>query len=373
MRDRSRWCSRVYDLDTLTGDPHFVQALRRSVEDASPPPLLRDAKIKITSRCNLRCQMCNYWRNKSEDALSTAQWMDVLDQLAELGCRKVHFSGGEVFLRRDFLSIVEHGTGMGLKINMTTNGTLIDKAAARRIVDAGVNSVSISLDGPSARVHDRIRGQDGAFKKSLRTIRLLQQQSARRERRPIKIRINFVIMNDNFRVLPAMTQLAAELGAVDINPMPVDEKGERVRRLTAHQIETFNREIAPEVLELRRAAGFPLHEHKIYPFGVSPRDIRFSKRGEYARGYFEKNTCLVPWLHMFIAWNGDVYLCCMTNRNMDPLGNVRDAGVRGVFHGEAYRRIRQAFVAHEHLAPCRSCDLFPSENARLNRLVQLSR
>jgi len=355
----------VYALDELMAQPGFLEDLSGSLATGERPPVLREAKIKITSFCNLRCQMCHYWETQREDTLSTERWLGVLRELSALGCRKVHFSGGEVFLRRDFLEIVDGALEAGLKVNMTTNGTLVDREKAKRMARAGVNSVSISLDGPSAKVHDGVRGIPGAFRRSLRAIRWLRRFSEG-EPKPVKVRVNFVVMRDNFRTLPRMVRLAGELGAVELNPMPVDEKGERRNRLSRSQIEEYNREIAPEVLELRQRYGFSTSPDKVYPFGVTPAEVRLSRDGFYARGFYERRPCLAPWLHTFLAWNGDVFLCCMTNGRMEPLGNAGRQGLGEIFDGPGYRRIRDSFMSGRHLPACHRCDLFLDENARLH-------
>jgi MoaA/NifB/PqqE/SkfB family radical SAM enzyme len=351
----------VYDLGALVHDPAFLEGFAESLELRRPPPLLRCAKIKLTSRCNLRCVMCKYWQTESEQALGSTRWCEVFGELAELGCRKVHFSGGEVFLRADFLDLVESATRRGLKVNMTTNGTLVSRDAVRRIAELGVNGVSISLDGPTATAHNRIRGRDYAFRRSLRTARLLRRASPR-----TKLRINFVVMRGNYRRLPEMVRLAGELGARELVPMPVDEKGPRRNRLSKAQIREYNRELAPRVLELRRRYGFSLAPALVYPFGVTEAEVRMSSRGMYARGFFERRACLVPWLHAFFAWNGDAFLCCMTNGRMEPLGNLGRQSVREVFHGPTYRRVREEFLAGRHLPSCHRCDLFLPENALLH-------
>ena len=358
----------MYNLGELVRSEVFVDALEASLTQGGPPPILRDAKIKLTSRCNLRCVMCKYWQTESEETLSSDRWRDVFAELADLGCRKVHFSGGEVFLRRDFLDLVESARARGLKVNMTTNGTLIDRASVRRIVDLGVNSVSISLDAPGATAHDRIRGQRHAFKRSLRTIRRLRAGSER-----LRVRINFVVMRQNFRRLPAMVRLAGELGAEELLPMPVDENGARTHRLSARQILEYNRTIAPQVLVLRQRYGFSTTPAFVYPFGVTQEEVRLSAQGLYARGVFERRACLVPWLHTFFAWNGDTYLCCMTNGRMEPLGNVGRDSVRDIFEGPGYRRVRAEFLAGRHLGSCHRCDLFLRENALLHAALDEAR
>jgi MoaA/NifB/PqqE/SkfB family radical SAM enzyme len=355
----------VYNLAELIRDEAFLEALGDSLDGSGPPPLLRCAKIKITSRCNLRCVMCKYWQTESEETLPSERWRQVFRELGELGCRKIHFSGGEVFLRRDFLDLVEDADRLGLKVNMTTNGTLVTKPAARRIGEIGVNSVSISLDGATAGSHNEVRGRSYAFKRSLRTIGWLRRHAER-----VKVRINFVVMRGNFQELPEMVRLAGELGVTELLPMPVDEKGRRKNRLSATQIYRYNREVAPRVLELRRRYGFSTAPALVYPFGVTDEEVRYSAKGLYARGFFERRACLAPWLHAFFAWNGDTFLCCMTNGRMDPLGNVGRESVREVFEGPGYRRIREEFLAGRHLSSCHRCDLFLPENALLHAALE---
>jgi MoaA/NifB/PqqE/SkfB family radical SAM enzyme len=351
----------MYNLAELIRDGSFLDDLDASVAGRQPPPLLRCVKIKLTSRCNLRCVMCRYGRTRGEELVSSARWQEIFSELAALGCRKVHFSGGEVFLRRDFLELAEGAVAQGLKVNLTTNGTLIDKARARRLAAIGVNGVSISLDGPRAKEHDRIRGRAGAFKATLHAIRLLRREAPR-----VKLRVNCVLMRRNYAWLPEMVALAGALEVDELIPMPVDEKGRRKNRLSAPQIRNYNREVAPRVAELRQRLGFSTAPAFVFPFGVTDAEIRASAKGLYARGAFERRPCLAPWLHSFFAWNGDAFACCMTNGRMEPLGNVGRTPVAEVFRGAGYDALRAAFRAGNRLPACDRCDLFLAENALLH-------
>ena len=91
----------MYDVGSLIAEPLLLEPLRRSVADGAPPAYLRSVKIKLTARCNLRCQMCRYGKNLDLPELPTERWLGIIDELAELGCRKLHLSGGEVMVRRD--------------------------------------------------------------------------------------------------------------------------------------------------------------------------------------------------------------------------------------------------------------------------------
>ena len=82
----------MYDLPKWLEEPSARDALKGAL--AGGDAILREVKIKVTSRCNLRCQMCRYWKTKREEALSLEEWCGVLDELPGLGCRKIHVSGG---------------------------------------------------------------------------------------------------------------------------------------------------------------------------------------------------------------------------------------------------------------------------------------
>lgn len=350
----------MFEIDSVLPE---IDQLREGLRTLHSP-LLRSVKIKLTSLCNLRCQMCHYWKNESEQALTTEQWLRVIDQLGEMGCRKIHFSGGEVFLRRDFLDLVERARERKIKVNMTTNGTLLTPDRVRRLVKARPNSLSFSLDGPRARLHDHIRGLPGSFERTCRTIRRIRKRGEQYGRVP-RLRINFVMQRMNFRTLPAMVELAGRLGVNEIHPMPVDEKGDRKNRLSRGQILRYNAEIAPLVLEARERWGFSTHPSLVYPLGRLPEELKLARDGLYSLGFYQRRPCLVPWLHLFLGWDGEAYLCCMTNRRMESLGNVARTSVADVFNGEPMRAVRRRFLEGRLESPCARCDMAIVENERL--------
>lgn len=350
------------DLDTLVTRPDIMQSLDQSLTSFHST-LLTSAKIKLTSLCNLRCEMCQFAITKKETSLSTEQWKSVLDQLKAMGCGKIHFSGGEMFLRPDALDLVEHGCQLGMKINMTTNGTLFTKDMLRRLVRAKPNSISLSLDGPRPALHDQIRGIPGSFKRTCRTIRRLQELGDKQGRRP-KIRLNFVIMQSNYRRTAEMVSLARELEVVELHPMPVDDEGDF--RLSLGQMERYNAEIAPQVFLERQKAGFSTDPLMVYPFGQSAEELRSSREGHYSRGYYQQKPCLAPWMQLFLAWDGETFLCCMTNHQMESLGNVGTTPLEEIFNGPAMREVRKKFVALDHHPACARCDMLLNENQRLH-------
>ncbi|MCB9714189.1 MAG: radical SAM protein [Myxococcales bacterium] len=352
----------MYDVGAILEDDELREPLRRSVAQGLPPAYLRSVKLKITARCNLKCMMCRYGRGWAPPELPTERWIVRLSQMAELGCRKVHFSGGEVLVRKDFEALVAHAAAERMKVTFTSNLTLLTRERAKAIMRSKVSSISTSLDGADAKTHEGVRGIEGSFKRTLRAIEWLTRERERRGRRT-RLRINFVMMRHNYAHYPELVRIGAELGASDVIPMPVDTKRDELR-VSKRMIRHYNEQLAPEVERLRRAAGMSHEPARIYPFGRGSDSIREAVSGRYAGGYYQEHACYAPYLHMFVAWDGRVYLCCMTNGRIDPLGDLSTQSVREVFAGEAFQRIR-AQMMEQRLPACHACDMFTEDNRRL--------
>jgi MoaA/NifB/PqqE/SkfB family radical SAM enzyme len=116
----------MYNLESIADD----QATFRACVEANEPYKPLYVKIKLTWRCNLRCQMCNYWRQERHNALSPELLRTIVDELAELGCGKIHLSGGEPLLREDLFELIEYMVAKGMRVNLTTNGTLLTREKA---------------------------------------------------------------------------------------------------------------------------------------------------------------------------------------------------------------------------------------------------
>lgn len=354
----------MYDVPSLLETPELLGPLRDAVRDQTDPPYLRSVKIKLTARCNLKCIMCRYGRGWAPPELDEARWTTLLPQLAELGCRKVHFSGGEVLVRPDFERLVGVAAGVGLKVTMTSNLTLLTKERAKALMRHKVSSVSTSLDGASAKTHEAVRRIPGSFKRTLKAMARIGREKERRGRRT-RLRVNFVMMRQNFADYPGLLRIAAEHGATDVVPMPVDTKRDELR-LSKQLIRHYNDTIAPEVAELRARYGMSTEERLIYPFGRRSDAIKDSVKGQYASDFYRAHACYAPFMHMFVAWDGKVYLCCMTNGRIDPLGDLATQSAQEVFLGPAFAKIRTEMM-QTRLPACHACDMYLAENAALSR------
>ena len=356
----------MYDVRAIRDEPLLLEPLRRTVAGEAPV-YLRSAKIKLTARCNLRCVMCKYGRGWAPPELGEEGFARAIGEMAELGCRKIHFSGGEVLTRTDFELLAGVASNAGMKVTLTSNLTLLTKDRAKALMRHKISSISTSLDGSTAKIHERVRRVPGSFKKTLSGMRHISREKERRSART-RVRVNFVMMRQNFDCYPDLIRVAVENGASEVHPMPVDEKSDDRLKLTKRMIKRYNTEIAPEVLRVREELGLRTDAAMIYPFGRTSLHVLESSKGRYAGGYYRENLCYAPYLHMFVAWNGDVFLCCMTNGRIEPLGNVGRESVRDIFTGERFQSIRRQMET-ERLKSCHQCDMFLDENELLREAL----
>jgi putative heme d1 biosynthesis radical SAM protein NirJ1 len=158
----------------------------------------------VTRTCNLRCKHC-YSDSGSdivEKELSTKEALSLIDDLANFNVPVILFSGGEPLLRPDFFELVGYAKKKGIRVTISTNGTLITPELARDIKKAGVSYVGISLDGIGEN-NDRFRGKKGAFVEALKGI-----QYCRREQQRVGLR--FTINKHNYQELPQIFKLLEE-------------------------------------------------------------------------------------------------------------------------------------------------------------------
>jgi radical SAM protein with 4Fe4S-binding SPASM domain len=334
--------------------------LKQAVLNARPfKPLY--VKFKVFYGCNLKCEMCNHWRETREPPVTPERLKEVITELAEMGTQKIHISGGEPMLRPHIPDFVELASSLGIKVTMTTNGTLITKEKAKQLVEAGLRGVNLSIDSPIRKMHEKIRGVEGAFKATTKAVELFRRY---KHKGKLTIRINTVVSRTNYETLATLPDLAHELGADGINLIPVDDHCGEILSMRKKDIEIFNNEIAPRIAERALALGLIVSDDDAFPFGRDESEVRLGRAGRYAFGFYEKHPCYAPWTHSLIDFNGNMYVCCMTREKIPPLGNIIQKSFKEIWDGAAYRKIRLN-MHPPALKPCQRCDDFIDENKKI--------
>src|SRR5215467_10415506 len=160
--------------------------------------------VDLTYRCNERCVHC-YLDHDDHGEMTTAEIKNVLDQLADAGTLFLTFSGGEVFMRRDFLELVEYARRLLFNVKIKTNAVMIGEHEARQLLALGLDSVQISVYSHRPEVHDAITKLPHSFERTMKGIRLLREQG-------LKVTIANVLMTANLSDQYHLQKLAVEMG-----------------------------------------------------------------------------------------------------------------------------------------------------------------
>lgn len=159
----------------LCGTEQSADALRYGVGHSAPKSAGERKPIvvwNITRRCNLRCVHC-YSDSDSRSYPGELNWEEcrnVIDNLSAFGVPGLLLSGGEPLIHPLFFSIARYARERGLRLTLSTNGTLITADVAKRLREVGFAYVGISLDG-IGETHDKFRGRSGAFEKAVAAFR----------------------------------------------------------------------------------------------------------------------------------------------------------------------------------------------------------
>lgn len=160
---------------------------------------------EMTYGCNLRCVHCLSSSGQQRDnELTTAEAKRLIDEWAAMKVFYINVGGGEPMSRPDFFELMDYTLERGIGVKFSTNGTLIDDAAADWITSNNYLDVQISLDGATPETNDPVRG-NGSFVRARRAIDRLAA-------RGFCFKINSVVTRQNFHELDAIYALATENG-----------------------------------------------------------------------------------------------------------------------------------------------------------------
>lgn len=136
------------------------------------------SEIALTYRCNNACRFCYaHSPYRESDEMSTEEVKRVIDMIVDdAKVPSLSFTGGEPTLREDLFELISYGREKGLRVNLITNGRRCSsKDFVQKLVDAGLNSAQVSIEGPDAEIHDFIVGVPGAFEQTVQGVKNLKE------------------------------------------------------------------------------------------------------------------------------------------------------------------------------------------------------
>jgi MoaA/NifB/PqqE/SkfB family radical SAM enzyme len=326
------------------------------------------AVYEATMRCNLHCEFCyvgdllnieGEWRQEMTVESLRRAFPDQPDF-------QVSLTGGEIFMRKDIMSVLdlfrEKGYACGY---LTTNGTIINEERAEALADLAASGflkhISVSIDGPG-ELHDIARGLEGTFERTCAGLKRLQD-AARRKGAPLRVSINTTVAHESLEALDQMVDVADELGvdAIGLNHLMFstpEEVAETVRIIGAKDASAIATFVTPDpgldismVREKVSALQQKCKDRNIL-FDFRPKVHPQLIENYYTPGAKLEGRCLYPFLHARISFSGKVYFCPFIRVEV---GDLSKSSLEEIWNAETYVELRRRLVEHGLFPVCRRC------------------
>jgi radical SAM protein with 4Fe4S-binding SPASM domain len=247
--------------------------------------------IEVTRRCPLECQHCyNNLPMGDQDArsreMTTEEHFHMLDELVEMGCFWLLYTGGEIFARKDFLEIYTYAKKKGFLITLFTNGTLINEKIADYLVEWPPFAIEITLYGRTKETYEELTQIPGSYERCLRGIKLLRE-------RGLPLKLKTVATSVNKHEVFAMKQFAEEELGVEfkfdgqINPRIDCSQSPLAVRLTPEEVVALDMHSPKAASEYRKLAQHdlenppsPAHNTDVYACGGGMNSFAINAYGE---------------------------------------------------------------------------------------------
>ena len=292
------------------------------------PPFM--VSYSITTKCNLKCKHCysSSVNQSAPDELSTEEAFGLMDDLSRWGIGLLIIDGGEPLCREDILDVVKYASSKGIRTTIGSNGTLIDEAMARKMLDAGVMSVAISVDGADAQTHDSFRGISGTFEQTLKGVEACRNTG-------LPFQFNMVIRKETLAQLEDMLRLALDYGANAAEFFDLVAAG-RAKQECKEQVLSHDerkwvmewlaqsQEDCPIVIRVPACPMYPLllQQKHIQPKHFPAEMLR--RIPYYGRGC----AAGMPMGYVMVLSNGEVNPCMLLQVK---LGNIREQNIISIW------------------------------------------
>jgi len=303
------------------------------------------SEVALTYRCNLSCRFCYASAHgagkscrRSDDAaaeLSTDEVREILRVIREEAqVPSVSFTGGEPTLREDLPDLVRYAReSLGLRVNLITNGTLIDDELADVLHAAGLNSAQVSIESNIESIHDRLTQVAGSYDHAIEGIRRLRALG-------ISVHTNTTLNRLNLETAPQMPAFVKQLGLTRLSMnlvIPVGQSGAKDAGVSLKY-----GDIVDAVLRVQEEAKREDVEFMWY----SPTPVCMFNPIQHRLG--NKGCAACDGL-LSVSPSGDVLPCSSWP---EPVGNILRDGFRQVWDSVRARRLREKQFA---VPMCQSC------------------
>ena len=326
------------------------------MSDARPldPPAPTNLYFEVTNRCNLPCQTCVRTFNLHEPERDPvpAELKEVAGSLPHLQ-RTVLHGIGEPLLNKQLPEMIRFAKAQGAWVLFNSNGVLLNRAWQDALIDCGLDELRISIDAATPGTFEQVRGAP-QFEHVVENLRRFVARKAERGVAHPRLSLWFVGLKQNIHELPALVDLAADLGIPEVYFQRLVYYGVGVaqREQSLHgETEGAVRAIIEEAVARAAARGVALKASG----ATTPLDSL--RPSEEPRPWAK---CQRPWNSTYVTANGKVLPCCIAPFAHHDfagmiLGDLRTQSMEEIWRGEKYRQFRARLDSDDPHPCCRTC------------------
>ncbi|MEE3330738.1 MAG: radical SAM protein [Myxococcota bacterium] len=297
---------------------------------ASNPTVIH---LEPTTACNLGCKMCGrstHWTDlvKNSAHMRRETFLSLEPFLRTARVAVLH-GWGEPLLHPDFLWMVETCKNAGCMVTFHSNGLLIDEEMAGSLIDAGVDHITISIDGATPETYREVRGAE--LDVLIGNLRGIQRIKAERGARYPRITFKSVLMQRNLEELDALVEIASECSVEEIE----------LENLIVYHPALAGQLLFDEKEQVRTAvdAATEVAESKgirLYYGGIEEKD----------------GVPACPFRNFVVTCDGTVGPC---GAQRFATGNIHDTPLRDIWNSEELVAMREGYARHDLPTTCERC------------------
>jgi radical SAM protein with 4Fe4S-binding SPASM domain len=278
--------------------------------------LLPKLDLNITNDCNFRCVHCAFDSGiKKYDELSLPTIKKILTQTRRLGGERIDITGGEPTLRKDLPQIIKFGKKLGFRIELVTNGSLLNRTRLVQFKKMGLDAIAISLDGIRYATYARIR------KTKMKTFRRVLETIHDSVNLGFYTKINTVAFTTNLHEIPEITEFCIknrihEHGIYYFTPVGRGKTANSLVIPPIRWLDFMKKELLPLQSNIKISIEFP-----------------FSKNNEL----LDRAACIAQYdrHHLQILPNGDVFPCAIMASYDKPIANLHERSIPQIWNNNA--------------------------------------
>ena len=344
--------------------PEEKGSILAAVAGTAGPPPPRVVEISWQDRCNIDCFFCSTSEIRAGNFELSAERLEALfGQMAALGVQGVRLmGGGEPLFRKDAERLIRSLGVHGLRVaDVTTNGVLLTEPVVRALYATGCDEICVSLntadpESYAAMMQTTPKNFDRVVENVRRAAAIKRETGS-----DCRIRVQFLVYQDNYRQIPRMARLFRETGAdsfwlnglYPVRPMPMMTEADIDSMLRLYEevlaedyfehLERFSfweRSIADRIDASTRAvfARAPLPRRA----RTKLRHLASAEARRARKAARLHEFCLVGWYSMTVNANGDAVTCCILQDHKSAvLGSIHASSLAEIWRGEAYERFRR--------------------------------